>query len=78
MKAFYDSSDGLAQSIVISVPKGSYVPVFSAPIEKLETESTDQHPDQGVSTSFSRTVAVEKFDVFPVRQLQKLLTYAQN
>ena len=64
LKAFYDSSDGLEQSIVITVPKGSYVPVFSGPREISNTEHSDHSPSEEVSTSFSRTVAIEKFDVF--------------
>lgn len=64
LRAFYDSSDGLEQSIVITVPKGSYVPVFSGPSDIIKTETSDLLPDEEVSASFSRTVAIEKFDVF--------------
>lgn len=64
LKSYYGSVDGLAQSIVITVPKGSYVPVFAGPIGDFITEPSGQSSTSNVVPSFSRTVAIEKFDVF--------------
>ena len=61
LTGYYDSDNGLEQPIVITVPKGSYVPVFSEPLELVPAA-----PDSEAMSapSFSRTVAIEKFDVF--------------
>ena len=61
LTGYYDSDNGLEQPIVITVPKGSYVPVFSEPIEVVQAANDSS---VGRAPSFSRTVAIEKFDVF--------------
>jgi adenylate cyclase len=61
LTGYYDSDHGLEQSIVITVPKGSYVPVFSEPLEIVPTAHDSE---VGNAPSFSRTVEIEKFDVF--------------
>ncbi len=58
---YYDSDSGLKQPIVITVPKGSYVPVFSEPLELVPAASDSEVMNV---PSFSRTVAIEKFDIF--------------
>ena len=61
LTGYYDSDVGLKQPIVITVPKGSYVPMFSEP---LEFASVSHDSEATIVPSFSRTVAIEKFDVF--------------
>ena len=61
LAGYYDSDIGLEQPIVITVPKGSYVPVFSEPLEFVPAALD---PEAVSTPSFSRTVAIEKFDVF--------------
>ncbi|OUS04116.1 hypothetical protein A9Q96_14215 [Rhodobacterales bacterium 52_120_T64] len=61
LTGYYDSEIGLKQPIVITVPKGSYVPVFSEPLEFVPAAND---PEAASAPSFSRTVVIEKFDVF--------------
>ncbi len=61
LTGYFDSDNGLEQPIVITVPKGSYVPVFSEPF-KIVPAAQDAEVEN--APSFSRTVAIEKFDVF--------------
>lgn len=61
LTGYYESDIGLEQPIVITVPKGSYVPMFSEPLEIVPAANGFE---DGSSASFSRTVAVEMFDVF--------------
>ena len=64
LTGFYDSTTGLEQPIVITIPKGSYVPVFAEPLE-FAPQATDTHDSETENAvTFSRTVAIEKFDVF--------------
>jgi len=58
---YYESDSGLEQPIVIAVPKGSYVPMFSEPLEIVPAA---HDAESGNTKSFSRTVAIEMFDVF--------------
>ena len=61
LTGYYDSDDGLKQSIVITIPKGSYVPVFSDPLDIAPAALGSEAEN---TPSFSRTVEIEKFDVF--------------
>ena len=61
LTGYYESDNGLKQPIVITVPKGSYVPVFSEP---PGTQSAANDSEVANAPSFSRTVAIERFDVF--------------
>ncbi len=61
LTGYYDSVDGLAQSIVITVPKGSYVPVFSEPLVIVPAAHDSRI---GNAPTFSRSLEIEKFDVF--------------
>lgn len=61
LAGYYESDNGLKQPIVVTVPKGSYVPVFSEPLEVVPATHDAKIGD---ALSFSRTVAIEKFDVF--------------
>jgi adenylate cyclase len=64
LAGFYESTAGLEQPIVITVPKGSYVPVFAEPLE-ITQQAADAHDAEAENApTFSRTVAIEKFDVF--------------
>ncbi len=61
LTGYYESDIGLEQPIVITVPKGSYVPMFSEPLEIVPAANESE---DGNAASFSRTVAIEQFDVF--------------
>lgn len=61
LTGYYDSDIGQKQAITITIPKGSYVPLFS---ELSSVDITEDDRSLEGAPSFSRTVAVEKFGVF--------------
>lgn len=64
LAAFYSSPIGLDQAIVITIPKGSYVPVFSRIDNRVSPEFGGEATDVKSPQPFSRTIAIEKFEVF--------------
>ena len=61
LTGYYESAIGLGQPIVITVPKGSYVPMLSEPLDIVPPA---YESGIGSAASFSRTIEIEKFDVF--------------
>ncbi|MEE9453570.1 MAG: hypothetical protein V3V13_04205 [Paracoccaceae bacterium] len=64
LAAYYVSPSGLKQPIVITIPKGSYVPVFAKASSPQPPTSDTQSVQSENTVLFSRTIAVEKFEVF--------------
>lgn len=66
LATFYKTPAGLDQPIVITIPKGSYVPVFSKVNSQKSHEFGGPEPEMPIAPPFSRTIAVEKFSVFTI------------
>lgn len=64
LTTFNTSTTGLDQKLVITVPIGSYVPVFTPPAAPSSVHADEDSHNTINTPSFSRTVAIEKFDVF--------------
>lgn len=73
LNAYYESKEGLEQVIFIAVPKGGYVPFFTA--VKNRASSTERPQGKArAALSFSRTIVVEQFDVITSDSISETAT----
>lgn len=64
LTTFYQTPTGAEQKIMITIPIGSYVPVFALPEEHATLQTSDGTQNNQNAHTFSRTVRVERFSVF--------------
>ena len=64
LAGYYNTPEGAEQPIVITIPKGSYVPVFTEVSEVTSSALLNTPTENPNAPSFSRAVAIEKFEVF--------------
>ena len=71
LAGFYSSPAGLDQAVVITIPKGTYVPTFSHIDNSISPEFTSDQPKVASPIVASRTIAVEKFAVFTIEAVSE-------